>query len=183
MQAATSEETAENHRAGSSGRLTSAYQGHRGPPAAVGELPGAFADAIEPGAELDHDDPVSTCLTARQARFRPHLLDVLPGHPKMPLTRVELPCCCQAESPHVVLRPFHRPLRLLGGFDPEDILQEPLLCGQELFPPEPLRRHPPPEVFALHDHFPGHHRQGPVVLEQVLDEAETPLPPRIPYRV
>ncbi|WP_331747773.1 hypothetical protein OG520_39990 (plasmid) [Streptomyces sp. NBC_00984] len=64
-----------------------------------------------------------------------------------------------------------------------DILQEPLLCGQELFPPEPLRRHPPPEVFALHDHFPGHHRQGPVVLEQVLDEAETPLPPRIPYRV
>ncbi|GAA1336398.1 hypothetical protein GCM10009647_078820 [Streptomyces sanglieri] len=34
-------------------------------PVLLGEFRGAFADVVEPGAELDHHGPVSSVLTAR----------------------------------------------------------------------------------------------------------------------
>ncbi|MFB7211714.1 hypothetical protein [Streptomyces sp. NPDC056255] len=73
----------------------------------------------------------------------------------------------QIDRPHVVLRPFHRPLCLPSGFEPEDVLLQPLLRARAAAaPPVPLRRHPAPEILALHDHFADNHRQDPAVLEQ-----------------
>ncbi|MFF8619333.1 hypothetical protein [Streptomyces sp. NPDC015350] len=71
---------------------------------------------------------------------------------------MELPRGREVDRPHIILCPFHRLLCLFGGFDSEDVFQQPPLCGQKLFPPVPLRHNPASEVLALHDHFAGRHR-------------------------
>ncbi|WP_326770789.1 hypothetical protein OG978_44685 (plasmid) [Streptomyces sp. NBC_01591] len=100
----------------------------------------------------------------------------------MSLTGVELLGCCQVGSPLRVLRLLHRPLRFLGRLDSEGVLQKPPLYGQELFPPEPLRRDPASELFALDDDVARGRGECATGLDVVLDEAEAALPTGVPYR-
>jgi hypothetical protein len=54
----------------------------------------------------------------------------------VPLTGVEHFRRREVELPLVVLGPLHRPLALFSRPEPEGILQQPLLRGQQLVPPE-----------------------------------------------
>ncbi|MFE3152352.1 MULTISPECIES: hypothetical protein [unclassified Streptomyces] len=79
-------------------------------------------------------------------------------------------------------RPLHPPV-LPGQLDPET-LQQQLLRGHQLLPPALvlLRGDPPPEVLALDDYLPGGGRERFAGPDVGLDEAETALPRRVPYR-
>ncbi|MFF8423302.1 hypothetical protein [Streptomyces sp. NPDC015680] len=131
---------------------------------------------------FDHHTPVSTALTACRGIFRRQLFDVLAGHPQVSFMGVELPCRREVEDPLRILRLLLRPFVLLGRCELEGVLQNSLLYGQELLPPEPLRRDPPAEVLALHDDVARGLREGGAGLDVILDEAVAALPPGVPDR-
>ncbi len=101
----------------------------------------------------------------------------------MPLTGEERPCRREVDRSLPILRLLHRPLLLLlGRCVLEGVLQDPLLYGQELLPPEPLRGDPASEVFAPDDDVARSRGECAASLDVVLDEAVAALPPGVPHR-
>lgn len=110
------------------------------------------------------------------------LLLVLARYAQVPLAGVELPCGRQVQLPLVVLGAFHRALVLPGGFEPESVLQEPLLRRLQGLPSQPASLNPPPQVLALDDDLPSLPRHAAALGEAVLHEPQAALPPRVPDR-
>ncbi|MGW4984534.1 hypothetical protein [Streptomyces mirabilis] len=107
-----------------------------------GELVGSAAGVVEPSSEPDRRGLSAFC----------RLFDVFAGYVQVSFAGVELagggevggsPVGCAARGL----------LRLGGGLDSKDAVQEPLLCGQEFVPAVALRDGPGAEVLALHDHL------------------------------